>query len=170
MIDSPPRPRLRSASALERPKIAILALVLLAHPLAVRLLAGLYPLLMLFTVVVSANHYLLDAVGGALAVALATVVALILEPGHARLRRVRLAARPFQGSVVMTSPPVLLPWGDSDPTYQAGWAVSPASLPAHRRRRSHSAGGRPGADRKIHSGVVGNQRGGTGKANDTTEE
>jgi RNA polymerase-binding transcription factor DksA len=42
---------------------------------------------MLFTVIVSANHYLLDAGGGMLAVALATVVALVLERGHAHLAR-----------------------------------------------------------------------------------
>jgi hypothetical protein len=45
---------------------------------------------MLFTVVVSGNHYLLDAVGGALAVGLATVIALVLKPGHMHLARTRV--------------------------------------------------------------------------------
>jgi membrane-associated phospholipid phosphatase len=70
--------------------IVMASVMLLAHHRLVRLLAGLYPLLMLFTVVVSGNHYLLDAVGGALAVGLATVIALVLEPGHMHLARTRV--------------------------------------------------------------------------------
>jgi len=65
-------------------------LLLLTSSLLLRVLAALYPFLMLFTVIVSANHYLLDAVGGALAVVLATVLALVLEPGHMHLARTRV--------------------------------------------------------------------------------
>jgi RNA polymerase-binding transcription factor DksA/membrane-associated phospholipid phosphatase len=65
-------------------------LLLLTSNLLVRALAALYPFLMLFTVIVSANHYVLDAVGGALAVILATMIALVLEPGHMHLARTRV--------------------------------------------------------------------------------
>lgn len=51
----------------------------------------LYPFLMLFTVTVSGNHYLLDAAGGAVAVVLAGVIALIFEPGHRHLGCIRHA-------------------------------------------------------------------------------
>jgi hypothetical protein len=46
------------------------------RPPALRLLALVYPMLMLVTVVVTANHYLMDAVGAAAVVALAGAVAL----------------------------------------------------------------------------------------------
>ncbi|MBV9281702.1 MAG: phosphatase PAP2 family protein [Chloroflexi bacterium] len=55
------------------------SVALLARRPLVRLAAALYPLLMLFTVVATANHFLLDAVGGALTVALAAMAALVLE-------------------------------------------------------------------------------------------
>jgi RNA polymerase-binding transcription factor DksA/membrane-associated phospholipid phosphatase len=65
-------------------------LLLLSRSLLLRVLAALYPFLMLFTVIVSANHYLLDVVGGALTLGLATVLALVLEPGHMHLARIRV--------------------------------------------------------------------------------
>jgi hypothetical protein len=67
------------------------SVILLTHTLLVRIFAGAYPLVMLFTVVVSGNHYLLDAAGAALVVALATVIMVALESTRARLQRVRLA-------------------------------------------------------------------------------
>ena len=73
--------------------IVAACVLLLAHNLLVRLLATLYPVVMLFTVVVTANHYLLDAVGAALVVALATLIALVLKPGHLHLRGVRTVIR-----------------------------------------------------------------------------
>jgi RNA polymerase-binding transcription factor DksA/membrane-associated phospholipid phosphatase len=79
-------PSLHIATAL----IVAGCLLLLSRSLLLRALAALYPLLMLLTVIVSANHYLLDVVGGALAVGLATVLALVLEPGHMHLARIRV--------------------------------------------------------------------------------
>jgi RNA polymerase-binding transcription factor DksA len=79
-------PSLHIATAL----IVAGCLLLLSRSLLLRVLAALYPFLMLFTVIVSANHYLLDAVGGALTVALATVLVLVLEPGHMHLARIRV--------------------------------------------------------------------------------
>jgi RNA polymerase-binding transcription factor DksA len=69
------------------------SVLLLARDLPIRLLAAVYPFLMLFTVLVDANHYVLDAVGGVVVVLLATLMALVIEPGHAHLRRMRLARR-----------------------------------------------------------------------------
>jgi RNA polymerase-binding transcription factor DksA len=66
--------------------------LLLSSSLLTRTLAVLYPLLMLFTVIVSANHYVLDVAGGALIMALATLLALVLEPGHMHLARMLKAA------------------------------------------------------------------------------
>jgi hypothetical protein len=71
------------------------SVVLLAHHPVVRLTAALYPLLMLFTVVVSANHFLLDAAGGALAIALAALVALVLKRCWMRLASMRSRVGPF---------------------------------------------------------------------------
>ena len=65
------------------------SVVLLArHPL-VRIIAFLYPFLMLFAVVASANHFLLDAVAGALTVLLAAFAALTLERWRAHLAPIR---------------------------------------------------------------------------------
>jgi len=69
------------------------SVVLLAPSLAARLLAGLYPFIMLFAVVFTANHYLLDAVASAFVVALAAVIALALESEHSHLRSARSAIR-----------------------------------------------------------------------------
>jgi len=79
-------PSLHIATAL----IVAGCLLLLSRSLLLRVLAALYPFLMLLTVIVSANHYLLDVVGGALTVGLATVLALVLEPGHMHLARTRV--------------------------------------------------------------------------------
>jgi hypothetical protein len=56
-----------------------ITLALTARPLAVRLLAPLYPLVMLVAVVVTANHYLMDAVGATAVVAVAAMLALALR-------------------------------------------------------------------------------------------
>jgi membrane-associated phospholipid phosphatase len=82
------------------------SIVLLAHHRLVRLLAGLYPLLMLFTVVVSANHYLLDAAGGALAAALATMLALLFDAGGLYLRRPRRTSTHLRFPAVTPTQPV----------------------------------------------------------------
>jgi hypothetical protein len=71
--------------------ILAVSVIFLTHALLIRMFAGAYPLVMLFTVVVSANHYLLDVFGAALVVALATVIVLALEPARALLHGVRLA-------------------------------------------------------------------------------
>ncbi len=65
-------------------------IMLLARSPPLRLVAAVYPFVMLFTVLVDSNHYLLDAAGGALIVALTTLIALVFEPDHAHLRRVRI--------------------------------------------------------------------------------
>jgi len=64
-------------------------IMLLARSLPLRLVAAVYPFVMLFTVLVDSNHYLLDGAGGALIVALATLIALVFEPNQTHLRRVR---------------------------------------------------------------------------------
>jgi hypothetical protein len=69
------------------------------HPL-IRLLGVLYPALMIFTVVVTANHYLMDAAGAALAAGVATAIVLgmrwALERVHVRqLCPVRVEADPY---------------------------------------------------------------------------
>ncbi len=56
-----------------------ITVVLLARPLAVKLLGFLYPALMLLAVVVTGNHYLLDAVGATACVATAATIVLALE-------------------------------------------------------------------------------------------
>ena len=76
------------------------SLLLLSRSVLVRGLAGLYPVLMLFTVVVSGNHYLLDVMGGVLVVALATVMVLVLEPGHRHLARLAHPAAPSASTTV----------------------------------------------------------------------
>jgi membrane-associated phospholipid phosphatase len=70
------------------------SVVLLSTTLVLRLVAGLYPILMLFTIVVSGNHYLLDAGGGLLVVMLAGMSALALEPGHRHLALLRARILP----------------------------------------------------------------------------
>jgi hypothetical protein len=55
------------------------ALVLLARPYAVRLFGSIYPALMLVSVVVTGNHFLLDAVGALCVVVAAFPIALVIE-------------------------------------------------------------------------------------------
>lgn len=73
--------------------IVAVSVLLLANNALIRVLAGFYPIVMLYTVVVSANHYLMDAAGATLVVAVAFILALLLEPGHAHLSRVRSRVR-----------------------------------------------------------------------------
>lgn len=56
-----------------------LVLVCTVRSPLVRVLAVIYPLLMLITVVVTGNHYLMDAAGAAVAVAGALLLALVLQ-------------------------------------------------------------------------------------------
>jgi membrane-associated phospholipid phosphatase len=56
-----------------------LSVVWLARNPLLRVLGALYPGIMVFTIVVTGNHYLLDAIGGALAVAVAVLIALGIE-------------------------------------------------------------------------------------------
>ncbi|HEX6510330.1 MAG TPA: phosphatase PAP2 family protein, partial [Chloroflexota bacterium] len=62
------------------------SLLLMAHHPLVKLLGVVYPTLMTFTVVVTANHYLMDAVGAAIAVAGGTLIALSVQAVFDRLR------------------------------------------------------------------------------------
>jgi membrane-associated phospholipid phosphatase len=82
------------------------SIALLVGPLLIRLLAGLYPLLMLLTVVVSANHYLLDAAGGALAAVLATMLALLFDVGRRYLRCTRWTTTRLKFPTVVPAQPV----------------------------------------------------------------
>ena len=59
-------------------------LILLARSRALKVVAALYPAVMVFTVVVTANHYLMDAIGASIAVLLSVVLVLAWE----RARRV----------------------------------------------------------------------------------
>lgn len=54
-------------------------LLLIARNPLIRALGVLYPAVMIFTVVITANHFLLDVVGAAVAAGLATVLALVLQ-------------------------------------------------------------------------------------------
>jgi len=53
-------------------------LLVARHPL-LRLMGVIYPAVMIFAVLITANHYLMDAVGAAVAAGLATLVALALQ-------------------------------------------------------------------------------------------
>lgn len=55
------------------------SLLLVAHNPLVRALGVLYPALMIFTVVITANHFVLDVVGSIVAAGLATLLALALQ-------------------------------------------------------------------------------------------
>lgn len=52
---------------------------LLSRPTAVRILALLYPVVMSLAIVVTANHYILDAVGGVITAVIAAALALALS-------------------------------------------------------------------------------------------
>lgn len=71
--------------------VAASVVILARHPL-LRVLAALYPFLMLFAVVASANHFLLDALAGALTALLATAVALTFERYRPRISITRKSA------------------------------------------------------------------------------
>jgi membrane-associated phospholipid phosphatase len=60
-----------------------LALVWLASPPVVRVLGALFPLIMLLTVIVTGNHYLLDGVGSLAVVDVAVRLAVAFEHRHA---------------------------------------------------------------------------------------
>jgi len=55
------------------------SVILLARPLWIRVAAALYPLVMLVAIVVTANHFLLDAIGSLFVVALSVLAALSYE-------------------------------------------------------------------------------------------
>lgn len=78
------------------------SLLLIAHNPLIRILGVVYPAVMIFTVVITANHFLLDAVGAAAVAGLATVLALVLQVVVKRLRcpetRLRLCPHGTSGS------------------------------------------------------------------------
>jgi hypothetical protein len=59
--------------------VAGITIVVLARPLVARVLAGIYPVIMLIAVVVTGNHFLLDAVGAVGIVIIAVLAALSFE-------------------------------------------------------------------------------------------
>jgi hypothetical protein len=65
------------------------SLILFSRNLPLRLLASLYPLLILFSIVVTANHYVMDGVGAVLDVLVAAGLALVLERMWNAIRRDR---------------------------------------------------------------------------------
>lgn len=75
-------------------------LALLLKPLGARLLAALYPLVMLVTVVVTGNHYLMDAIGSVAIVSFATIVCMLvrwrLASSERRGERERRETRPWR--------------------------------------------------------------------------
>jgi hypothetical protein len=80
-------------------------IVLLArHPL-VRAFGALYPGLMVFTVIVTANHYVMDAVGAAVDVTCATLVVLLLSSlfQHLGRRQRRAVAVPASEPIPLAS-------------------------------------------------------------------
>lgn len=64
--------------------VAITLIVLVRQPL-IRLLAACYPCLMLLTVVITGNHYVMDGVGAAVAVIVACVLVFIYERNRAHV-------------------------------------------------------------------------------------
>jgi hypothetical protein len=62
-------------------------LLLIAHNPLIRILGVIYPIVMIFTVVITANHFLLDAVGAAVVAGLATLLALGLQTLASHLHR-----------------------------------------------------------------------------------
>ncbi|MGH2409591.1 MAG: phosphatase PAP2 family protein, partial [Chloroflexota bacterium] len=59
------------------------ALVWMARSLLVRLLAPLYPAIMLIVVIVTGNHYIADALGAVAVVSVAALVSTLIPPRHA---------------------------------------------------------------------------------------
>jgi PAP2 superfamily len=66
--------------------VAGASLLLIARNPLIRILGVVYPAVMIFTVVITANHFLLDAVGAAVVAGLATALALVLQVVVKRLR------------------------------------------------------------------------------------
>jgi len=83
-----------------------ITLLMVARPLAVRVLAVIYPAIMLMTVVVTGNHYLLDALGGAAVVALGLVATLAYARGRGTYpfeRRMAIALPPRRAAAMRAS-------------------------------------------------------------------
>ncbi len=68
-------------------------LLLIAHNPLVRILGVIYPAVMIFVVVITANHFLLDAVGAAVVAGLATLLALGLQTLARHLHRPQTGLR-----------------------------------------------------------------------------
>lgn len=62
------------------------SVILLAQRLPPRILAALYPLIILFAVIVTANHYVMDGVGSVITVATAALLAALLGQAYSRWR------------------------------------------------------------------------------------
>jgi hypothetical protein len=60
-----------------------LTVALVARPLVVRLLGVIYPCIMLATVIVTGNHYIMDGIGAAAVVSVATALSLLVASRHA---------------------------------------------------------------------------------------
>jgi hypothetical protein len=85
--------------------MGVTILLLARHPL-VRAMGVLYPPLMLFAIVISGNHYFLDAAGATLAVLLATVLAIGVERARRRWRvAIRLPRLAFRIKLPRTTKP-----------------------------------------------------------------
>jgi len=77
--------------------IVSVTLIVLARPLLFKILGVIYPLVMFFTVVVTGNHYIVDAAGAALVVGCAAMLTLGLERLF-RMWRERRGAEMLQAS------------------------------------------------------------------------
>jgi membrane-associated phospholipid phosphatase len=78
--------------------LAGFALVLLARPFTVKLLGIIYPIAMLLAVVVTGNHYLLDAAGAVFVLAVAGLAAFTFECGRSRISWPSISFRAFYRS------------------------------------------------------------------------
>jgi membrane-associated phospholipid phosphatase len=90
-----------------------LGLAWAARPWALRLLGPIYPPLMLATVIVTGNHYLLDGLGALAVVCLATVLAVLVAWRRTRAASLPQALRSLHGlrsQVAGTQPVVAAQW------------------------------------------------------------
>jgi membrane-associated phospholipid phosphatase len=90
-----------------------LVLAWAARPRVVRLLGAVYPLVMLTTVVVTGNHYLLDGIGALLVVTLSSVLAMLIAWRRTRAASLAHALRSLHGlrsQGVGTRPAVAAQW------------------------------------------------------------
>jgi hypothetical protein len=79
--------------------VVAVSVVLLARRLPVRVLGALYPLVILFAIVVTANHWVMDAVGAAIDLGVAALLVLSLGWVYSTLRHRRVKAeQPLQVS------------------------------------------------------------------------